>query len=366
MKTYQIALAVIAILVLNNLALLSYLGYFSEKEIANRITIQKSEVSRGKTDLAQPLASEIETLENQQPQPFQAQESSELSSAIENFVNSDQFEIVLENWQLRARQRNEELQGRLATMDTSELYTTAVDAQSRTEKAMAFSSLFQGGKLSKLSNQELKTLYTNSVSKEWGKTQLLKQLLENDDEDALSWAKASINDNTLTRGFDHEVFSVVYEKDPGFIKSYIAQVEFDPSDSRLGLFSFIQQEPELASSFYTRNLDQILDSKNSNVFMYGLHGTKIAMSEQQQLKIVDFFGSSNRHKRNFAISLVSSIEDTSVLRDAYSNLSRQQDKLIFLGSLLSPNNNAEASSLARELASNSDDPNIQRLSNAAY
>jgi len=156
------------------------------------------------------------------------------------------------------------------------------------------------------------------------------------------------------------LFDVIYDKDPEFIKQYIANVEFEGSSNSVNLISFVQTEPDLSSTFFARNFDKILDSTNDDVFRY-IYGLNIEMTSTQQSRVAELFSSKNKDKRRFAIGLASKITDTATLRNAYDQLSRTSDKNHFISTLLSDGSNSKNKQLARELAENSNDPSIQQL-----
>ncbi|MBL4672892.1 MAG: hypothetical protein JKX81_11590 [Arenicella sp.] len=186
-------------------------------------------------------------------------------------------------------------------------------------------------------------------------------MLENDDAEALDWAKSSIQTDSIGRHTGSDVYAAIYEKDPDFIIQHINQIDINTWSPQHGLLGLIQQQPELATTFYTQNFDKILSSNNDKVFMYGLGNATIELTQQQQSQVVELFDSHNQHKRNFAINLASTIDDLQTLRQAYTKLNRNQDQMIFIRGLLSSNASSGAADLARELASNSDNPRIQRL-----
>ncbi|MFT6407274.1 MAG: hypothetical protein ACJAQ6_000685 [Arenicella sp.] len=368
MKPQQIVLLIIAIVILNNLALLSYLGHFSaqpqdvydiktaiEEELLTKPSLRVSTNPAQSFEPAKTPVTEIDVIDN-----------AGLTQAIEDYVDSDKFSVMFEDWQRKTRQRNTEIANRLSAAEADELHTVALEAESRSERMTALHLLLQGSKFKQLSNQQLKELYTEPETEGWSKAQLLNGLLENDDPEALGWAKDSIRNGTVSRGADSQLYAAVYEKDPNFMIQYINENEFDPSSSQHALISFIQQEPDLASTFYARNFDKILSSNNDDVFMYGIGSATIELNQQQQSRVAELFSSNNRHKRNFAISLAASISDPQILRQAYTELNRSQEQLVFIASLLGPNASAEASSLGRELASSSEHPHIQRLAAGNY
>jgi len=364
MKVYQRIFIIIAVVMLNNVMLLFYIGHFSKDQTLRSDVkeIISATATVAPTSSNQPLAT-IDLI--QRPTTVESEieeiDSAELAQAVENYIDSDQFLVVLEAWQKNARQRNNDLSMRMSKMGGRELHSVVLQAESRSERFAAFGTLLQGGKLQQLSNQELKELYTEPSIDRSNKAQLLSILLENDDAEALDWAKSSIQTDSIGRHTGSDVYAAIYEKDPDFIIQHINQIDINTWSPQHGLLGLIQQQPELATTFYTQNFDKILSSNNDKVFMYGLGNATIELTQQQQSQVVELFDSHNQHKRNFAINLASTIDDLQTLRQAYTKLNRNQDQMIFIRGLLSSNASSGAADLARELASNSDNPRIQRL-----
>jgi len=361
MKSYQIILITIAILALNNLVLLTFMGYFSkEKVISTEITTLDAAASLESTK-SFPTSSKQPVLSTSQPEistPLEAQP--ELIRRFDEYVQSDQFADALENWQLKYRQRYKEINERLAVMNSDELYSIVIDTQNQTERATALYQLMQGGKYQQLTDEQMKSLYSETQIEDWSKSRLLTTLVERGDPEALSWAKQSIRSNSASLANNTGLFDVIYDKDPEFIKQYIANVEFEDSSSSVNLISFIQSESDLSDAYFTRNFDKILDSTNDDVFKY-IYAPNIEMTSTQQSRVAELFNSKNRDKRRFAIGLASKITDTTTLRSAYDQLSRSSDKNHFISTLLSDGSNSKNKQLARELAENSNDPSIQQL-----
>ena len=246
-------------------------------------------------------------------------------------------------------------------MDVFELYQFINNAENANERSNALNYLLQSSKIKQLSNDELKHAYGLSTDHVWGKTKILEVLLEKGDEQALVWAKASISENNSINRYGFDMYSAVYQQDSEFIKSHLESLELDLESPNLGLFTFLAQEPEVAKPFYIRNLDKILDSNSDEIFSYASSISGVELSSSQQSKVIDLFSSPNRNKRHFAINLATQIKDTDVLRSAYTTLDRSQEKIIFIAQLVNSIDNPEAAALARELASNSDNPQIRRF-----
>ncbi len=366
MKTLNVILSVILILIINNIVLLWLTGYFTEPStiIGSSDLIPDNVIAEPQHRPSKIDPSDVNSHSVNAAVTESEELTPEIQQAIQDYVSSDQFYLTLEEWQSKASQRYQELSNRLTSMNTQELYAFVNESENPNEKLSALSYLVQGGKLSQLSSEELKNLYQHTGDQQWGKSKLLKVLLEKEDPDALTWAKALISDNNRTQNsYSSDIYDAIYHQDPEFIKRHIEETEFNPRSPQLDLFSFIAQEPDLATSFFNRNLDSILDSDNDNVFLYAYNVPVIEMSNQQEAKVLELFESRNRNKRNFAIGLAPQIEDTQALRQAYSTLERNQDKLGFVARLVSAVDNPDAVALGRELAASSDNPAIQRFAN---
>jgi len=170
MKSYQIILITIAILALNNLVLLTFMGYFSkEKVISTKVTTVDAAASLESTK-SFPTSSKQPVLSTSQPEkstPLEAQP--ELIRRFDEYVQSDQFADALENWQLKYRQRYKEINERLAVMNSDELYSIVIDTQNQTERATALYQLMQGGKYQQLTDEQMKSLYSETQIEDWSK-----------------------------------------------------------------------------------------------------------------------------------------------------------------------------------------------------
>jgi len=364
---YRKVLIVLAILALNNVLLLSFMGYFSSSTDNETVS---SVHSPSLTIEPNPATAKISAPPQQdgksQESAVTQHESIEIEHAIQQYVYSDQFATVLDEWQLRFRQRSNEMKQRLATMSGQELHAVALDAESRSERIMAFNLLIEDGanRLKQLSNQQIKDIYTQMDSDHWSKASILSLLIKNGDNDALDWAKQAINENSLPRGANYDLYNSVYDIDPEFIQNHVEQLELDTSNPPNALLSLLYQETDLAANFLSQNFDKILDSKNDEIFMMGISNANLELTQRQQSRMVELFGSTSREKRSFAINLARNIDDTQLLREGYDQLTRKGEKMQFIVSLLHPGAKPEISNLAKELATSSDEPSIQNLINA--
>ncbi len=363
MKPYQIVLTVITVLALNNLALLSFIGHFSEQKndtidvASNGGGITLSEAQRSDDEKTSNSATSLAS---------EQQDKTDLTQEFENYVRSEQFSAVITDWQRKSRKRNQEISARLVNMNADELYAVAFESENINEKSMALYQLTQGSKYKQLSNEKLKGLYSEDGNDGWARQKFLSTLLERDDSEALGWAKQLITGTSVSRtSSELDIYSKIYEKDPEFMKQHVAETEFSDTPRSFDLFTFLQTEPKLAGPFFTRNFDKILKSQNDDIFKFGMYGiANIELTQQQQLDVTKLFKSKNSNKRNFANSLIEKIDDIQALRGAYAGLRLARDKDRFIGSLLQSGENTEKLALGKEFAANSDDPNVQRLADS--
>ncbi len=367
MKIYQKILLALGILAINNLLLLSLIGYFSEGEsnaVKDDSTHSIPSNSIGQVQ-ANPRTSEPDphTVRTQNVIPT---ENIELEQAIQQYVYSDQFETVLVDWQQRLQQRDNDMKERMATMSSRELHSVVLNAESLTERTMAFDLLIENGanKLKQLSNEQIKDIYIETDNSHWSKASMLSLLIENGDRDALDWAKQAISDNTIPRGATYDLINNIFDHDPEFVKNHVENFELDTSNPPNSLMAFLYQEPDLINTFLARNFDKILDAENDEIYRLAVSSADLSLTSQQQSKMAELFGSTSREKRSFAINLARNIEDTRLLRDGYEQLTRKGEKMQFIVSLLHPGVNSEISNLAKELATSSDEPSIRNLINA--
>jgi hypothetical protein len=333
MKVYQITFIIIAAVMLNNIALPFYIGHFSKNQTLEPYVNEATSASAPPYSSQPLIAVELIQRPGIVKSEKQQRDSIELSQAVENYIDSDKFLVFLESWQKNARQRHSDLRTRMSKMGARELQSSVLLAEGQSERITAFGMLLEGGKLRELSNQELKELYKETSINKSNKEKSLSLLLEDNDAKALDWAKSSIQNDAIGRHTSPDVYAAIYEKDPDFIIQHVNQIDINTWSPQHGLLGLIQQQPELATAFYTRNLDKILSSNNDQVFIYGTGNAKLELTQQQQSRVVELFDSSNERKRNFAIGLAPTIDDLHTLRQAYAKLNRRQVQMMFIGSL---------------------------------
>lgn len=362
MKVYQVLLLVLFVVILNNFVLYQFF-----KPLALGPEKPTIEVSETKSDRSASFAQNDQTsyavsLNELAVSDSLAASSSDsdviIANAVKRFSNSDEFTAILDQYQMNVTKRHAELQKRYSQSSASELYAIAMESESPSEKQWALQYLIPG-KLNDLDSFELKNLY-DQASEDWWKPSLLVSLIEKNDDESLASAKQFIQNGKLSFEISSELFSVVYEKDPDFIKRYVESIDLAVTDIGSGIYTVLQ-EPELANIFYENNFDQILKSNKKEYFQYGAYNLKSELDDQQELALVELFGANNRHKRSFALSLVGKIKDTDRIRRAYSSLIKTSDQQVFLSQLLSRDKNSDQYKLALELAESSDKEELKQM-----
>lgn len=369
MKFYQVVLTVIAAFVINNVLLVNYLNQESvQPQSGDAIpSVPKPGSQIVKDESAQEFESDqIKAEESDQNSHTKLAEtatdtdSQQLIETIETYAKSDQFIAILDDYYLTAATRYQEIEQRLNGLNASELFAIVSESDNLLKQQSAMQLLTQG-KLHQLSVSELKTLYQHDQTPNWNKANILTSLLNENDPEALGWAKNMISSGSHSRwsGLNDELYTSVYEKDPNFIRNYINEFEIESGPSGFGFYNFMQQEPKLANEFFTTRLDEILDVENGTIFQFGGYDVEFDMTTSQQSKLLSFFESSNQRKRSFAMSLLENVDDIDMLREAFSELERTREKRNFINSI-GTSGDSKKQSLAKELARNSGDPSLQK------
>ena len=372
MKSYQIVLLVIIVVTLNNVVLLNLLGYFSkelETPSAVKPVLDQAEpkLVSPKPDQSVLLTKEVPTVTNDidempNSHAFESDAAfySEVANAVKQFALSAEFEQVLERYQANAAPRYEKMQSQLSAMNSSELYALAIDSGSPFEQRYAQQLLVQGG-LDDLEAVELKNLYLTEGLDSWIKQSILPKLLDEGDLEAVGWAKQVLVDGPSSEYLGPEFYEAVYEADPDFVTQHINNLDLDGSRKSLDALTFVMQDTDLSKEYYNQNFDKILDAKSSQTYQYLYNKHDLELSNQQQSQLSEFFGSKSRHRRNFAINQVKNIDDVHVLRDSYSLLNRDSEKLTFLKALSDQQKDTEVIGLIKELAADSDAPEFSHF-----
>ncbi len=361
-------------LMLNNLVLLYLLGFFSTEvppEILTRDVVrQVSQVEE------QPVRKMIEPSEERAPRlptksdlalsadtvavSDQPAESTSFDQEFRRFSQSDEFIAIMDRYTMSTGDRMMQNMQQYSSMSARELYDSYTNSQSSTDKQMALQALMQG-KMGELSPVELKDLYQASESELFGKYQVLQVLLEKNDAEALQWAKQEIDNPMLALQGGYDIFAQINDKDPAFIREYVENLRVeDLAASQYALSALLMQDQGLAATFYTKNLDQVLDSNSNTLFQMVPFDLKLDMNSDQQYKITELLSSGSRDKRNFAIGLIHNVSDPRLIRDGFAKLTRSQDQQTMLSTLISSASNENIKKLARELAAESDDPVLQQ------
>jgi len=263
MKTSKVLLIVVVVVIINNVFLLSYFSKDSKSSLKTNdgaeelgARPQSSNNERGDSNELTNMDKSVDR--HSQGQAVLLDESvsvtdESVSNAVRQFVQSAEFERVLDNYQTQAVPRHEEMQSRLTSMSASELYSLAIDSSNSIEQKYAQQFLIQNG-LGELGVEELKVLYHADGVSKWVQQSLLPQLLEEGDAEAIGWAKQLLNENTIGQFVDSEVYSSIYDADPDFIKEHINNLDLNDFQKMAGAMTFVMQDADLAKSFYEENI----------------------------------------------------------------------------------------------------------------
>ena len=368
MKVPQFVLflvVMVAVVAINNVFLLSYMGYFSSDtepkraEVTNPIAPdgQKS-IQHSPRQPAEQQKAETPFLQDQlEPE---AQEIPGSLQSFQEFVRSPDFTEVLDKYMLDAGPRYQEKEKRFNQMDATELYSIVLEAENNMDKQIA-TQLLMRGKVNDLERTQLKTLYQQGDLESWWSTRLLATLLEDGDDDALVWAKQFLDNEDDTVYFSSDVYESIYHRDPEYIKQHLSDIDINTDGRITYILGFLASETELAKEFYSHHFDDILESDRNQIYRMMKSNIELDLSQSQQSDVINLFDSQNRHKRSFAIDQVGNIDDINGLRGAYQALTRPSEQKKFLKNLMGDKQSSDKNELAKELASGSDDPEITEL-----
>ena len=365
MKQYRKVLIFLIILMINNLIMLNFMGYFSsDSELIGTERDGRAEsvdlLDTEKQNKPIPKASSIESNAVSMEKNTSSNQNIEIEDAIQRYVKSEQFAEILDEYRDAVRARNRNTEKLLSGMSVSELYEVTQNSSQRIEKQSAIRKLLQGN-INKLELHQLKTLYQDPEFDKYSKSRFLVKMIEHNDSEALDWAKQALTDNELGKYIEYDLLSSIYEKDPEFIRGYIDQIDVADLGGGSNIFYLTQLEPEVINGFFAKKFDQILESNNDDLYQMIGHNVEFDMTNEQQVKLGEFFESNNKHKRSFAINLAKNIDDISILREAYNRLPRKAEKQSFVYSLYNSQNNREHLNLIEELITDSDVPRLQLL-----
>ena len=365
MNSIKIILIGITLLIIHDLVLLKYLSDNKNEAPTTRTSaVESKDITVGKEQIS------LSNDHQQQKGLIQTAEPNDISEAddqqfIESFQRlskTKEFSKILNDYQAIEASKNNELRERASEMDTSELYTLATTSTRKTGRWIALNQLAQHGGFKRLDTYELKNLYQTGELEDYYKSQILTVLLNKEEPEALDWAKTLIKERGTNNHVDSDMLSLVYQQDPEFIEKLMFEVDLASFNIRNPLYSLLLSEPELNSSFYTKNFDDILKSDNSDLFQYGGYGVSFDMTTEQQYALSELFESNDKNKRHFAANLARNIEDIDTLRRSYNMLKNNREKVTFIQSLFgNTEKNEEQLNLVRELIADSDDPQLALL-----
>ena len=376
LKNSHIILIFIVLLAINNIGLLYYMGYFSDQqsahggslpataELANdsRTEVATESLATGEaTDEEESASLSENSSQSQQPDQLQRRQA-EFIAEFRRAAKSGNLNDALDEWQMGSSRRWQEAQSRLIQLDAEELFAEFESAESSFNKQMVVHMLMEG-KAHELETHQLKTLYQSELVQNWNKMQLLVSLLEREDTQALGWAKQFLQSEQAIRHFNNDLMSLIWDQDPQFVRGFLRDISFDNSVSIHSVSNFLRQEPQLRLEFLNRHFDSMLDAGGSRVFNTGLNHKDFKMSALQESRLLEFFESPSKHRRQFALGFIPNFESVDDLRRAYANIERDREKRQFVNMLMSRSSNEEKKALGREIAASSDDPQIQRHAN---
>ncbi|MEM7359555.1 MAG: hypothetical protein AAF431_10705 [Pseudomonadota bacterium] len=354
------------VLVLNNYLLLNFIGYFSDspKSTCQTLSEQLCVLEPGTRSVsASDQVSNLDVSEGQSSPSDPVQnvitddwaindDNDEFAASFRRLSKMEDFTDIMDEYTMTSGQRLMEIQQEFLQMSAQELYELAASAESGLDRAMALQTLSEG-KISNLGVYELKSLYQLPDLDIWTRSKIVQTLMEEDDHDGIEWARQIVSTQSQSVYVSYSLLEAVYERDAEFVRGYLDQIDLEEQSVTPGLKYFLSQQPDLAGDFLQRNLDAILNSSNQRVYHLRTIGAKVELNNQQESQLLHLLESRNSNKRNFAIGLLSNVDDTDTLRRAYASLTKRVEKREFLNGLRSDKEAFEKLELAKQLAEES-------------
>ena len=371
MNKVQTIILALAVLMINNIALIYYLKggtgtaqpsnnalsksaiqpKISEKESSNYIDQHNGGNLNKKGKSKRVAVSKSGDLELQ----------AELKQAVQEYMASQDFTGVLDSYRATREQQQADLQSNFSSMTAADLLNAYQVTTDKRERQTILQYLTNTD-LSSVDAYDLKQLYNDDIDGEihdWTKSKLVVELLDRQDDEALNIAKQFLTESKNGRGIRMEVLSKTFEFDRDYVVNLASNMSIDELSNSF-ILNAIGSDSSAVTEFYENQLDNILAADNQKVFESLYQGPgNFDLTANQQDKVSDLMLSKRTSALNFALGMAGNIDDISILRDRFDRLSTAQDRQAFMYGLYRNNKSEPHVELMRELASASDDPNIK-------
>ena len=357
MKHIKIVFIVLVLLIVNDLLLLKFTGFFDEGPGSTTV---KTPVTQSPPTLNQTQDPEAPASQNKSIAQMDSgqkhtsplnQES--FTTVFSEYAKTPAFTQILDEHTFASGQRMIEMHRQISGKSAQELYDLVQSSTNTAQRQLALQAL-SDGKLYQLTSLQLKEIYRSSSNDFYGKYQVLQPLLEKGDAEAIEWTKEAIlNDPSFALYGGYQLVSLLYEKDKEFLENYARDIRLEDIQSSTYQISAFFQESDLQKIFLQNNFDQVLESKNSSLFEQFGYGVVLELSHQQQRELVEMLLSEQRSKRQFAANLIGSVQDANLIRDSFYQIQNQNERRLIASSLTTNAATPELKSLAKELIENS-------------
>jgi len=371
MRAYQTILLVVIVLAVNNAVFFNLPRFFTmddpatghlvrqeEQSIKSRLAPVRSYTSRSASKKPHTVFAESEGQDQLTQSDGYDQDLIQelgLEPAFDKFLSSDKFTQALDRHQSEVGRRSEKIFDRLSKLSAQDLLSVAMGKSYPFVPQMAQKLVFERD-LNEYSVQDFKSLYLAEGTSEWFKRKALVQLLDRDESQALNWAKQKIKNPAGHETIGTPLYTAVYESDPKFITQHFSNLDLNDFKKSSPALSLVANDMELSKSFYEENFDRIIDIENSQIFTRMRNIVYLELSSKQQSRVPELFASKSRSRRRFGINIARSVNDVNVLRESYSRLNENSEKLALLNILKrKAKRDSAINSLVRELASGPDD-----------
>ena len=372
-------LIVAVMLLINNILLLKFIGYFDgQADQAVDQTQQTSQPGASSTTSSLTLDQEghkKDSAPKRTPQlPIKVTsedgsiDANELQQLVKNTVKdlmlSQEFGEVVVEQQMESWQDAREKQKELKNYSGQQALDAYLDSESIMERQTLLQTIVNE-KLDELDSYGLISLFNDLDASNddvglWYRAKVVTHLMEQDDSQGLELAKTLLQSADANTFLSHEFYEELFRLDPEFVTTKIKNSPLDELMETRLVASLVYKDESLVELFYDNHLDQLL-ATNNRKWLENQFGGQIDLSASQESAISDLFSSQDKTSRMFAANLAGNIKDTELLRESFSLLSSRSERTTFISSLMQYGKTDQHISLAQELAKESQDPRLRNM-----
>lgn len=380
MANFKWILIVAAVLLINNILLLNFIGYFDAPdgldEFKKPLDSQYAQVQSDSNSLSMNnnsskvvVSKTSSNISNESLSESRSGRTEEMQHQVEaivrDLIRSEEFGEVMMEQQLVSWKKARDKQSELKNFSGQQ----ALEAYLNSESIMDRQTLLQtivSEKLDELDAFELKSLFldldeSNEDVGLWYRGKVATRLMEKEEAEGVELAKSLLQRMDQSKHLSHEFFEELYRMDPDYITRTINDSSLEYLMRTRLVSNLVHKDENLLKLFYERHLDELITSDNRKWIEMNRFGGQVELSSRQMSRIADMFSSEDKEWRLFAATLAGNLDDIDVLRSSYEVLNSRSERAAFLRSLLQYGSTDAHVALGEELSQTSDDPTIKNM-----